>query len=101
MNQAPLNPPARARALLAVVVMAALVGLLPVLLGSALEAPASVSASLLAVALAALIAGCLVALSGRTPLTMPLVTRAAPPVLAGRITDCTHQPVRPRAPGTA
>jgi hypothetical protein len=102
MNQPPAGTPASAQDLITVLTGALLVALFPLLPVSPVEMPAAVSASVLALALAAfaLVADSLGTLAARTPTTAGLVTAEVPPVLAGRITDCVHNPVRPRAPGT-
>jgi hypothetical protein len=64
---------------------------------------ATLSVGVLALTLAALTSFSLrgVALTSRTPVTVPSVGDPAPPALPGRVTDPTHHPLRPRAPGTA
>lgn len=93
----------RPRITLAGIVAVGLAILAPSLLFAAIDSPAPLSLVVVALALAAL--GRLGAhgavLATRTAAPRPLTRGQAPPLFAGRITDPTHQPLRPRAPGMA
>ncbi len=90
------------------VALAALVGvalgiLLPSLLATGIDAPATLTAAIVTLALAAL-----VRLGHRFGAVAPGTSAAslaagieAFPVLPGRVTDRVHHPLRPRAPGLA
>ena len=83
-----------------VVLLAVTLGLLLVVSPSP---HATLSAGVLALTLAALVTfgrrG--VPLASRVGLAVPLRADAAALLLPGRVTDPTHHPLRPRAPGTA
>jgi hypothetical protein len=102
MSKAQEDASARARVLLAGMVSAALVLLLPSLLATSGDAPAMVGLAVVALALAAMVrfGASYGALSAGT-LTAPCPTRRETlPLLPGRATDPVHHPLRPRAPGT-
>lgn len=85
-----------------VVLLSIVLGLVLVLSPSP-HATASLSAGVLALTLAALVTfgrrG--LTLTSRGRLAVPRADNAAPLLLPGRVTDPTHHPLRPRAPGTA
>ncbi len=92
---------ARVRLALALVVGGAVALLIPALLATTMDTPSA--AVLVAVALAV---AAVVALNSQVATSVPGAlapqSRAAdeaPPVLAGRVTDPSHHPLRPRAPG--
>lgn len=84
-------------------VAAGLALLVPSLLLTAAEAPATVGLAVVSLALVALFGrgdhGAV--LASRTLPTRFPTTREASPVLTGRATDPVHHPLRPRAPGPA
>ena len=96
---------ARARAWVALGTMlgALLAILLPSLLTIASDAAGSVTLAAMTLALAALIRFGMRYLprAGNTGTAVPPVGHDAAPVLAGRVTDPVHHPLRPRAPGLA
>ena len=92
---------ARLRLALAVTVGGAVALLMPSVLATTVDAPAAVVLTALAVAVAAV-----VALSSHCATSVPRVLALqggpvyeVPSVLAGRVTDPLHHPLRPRAPG--
>jgi hypothetical protein len=88
---------------LAVTTGALLAVLSPLVLLTAGEASATVGLAVVTLVLAALARlgenGAL--LSARVAVAGPPTRDEAPPVLAGRVTDRVHHPLRPRAPGPA
>jgi hypothetical protein len=93
----------RRRVALASMGAAALAILAPLLLFTVVDAPSTVSLAVVTLVLAALVRfgdhGAV--LAARAVVTRPPATRETPPVLTGRISDPTHHPLRPRAPGMA
>jgi hypothetical protein len=74
------------------------------LLGSAVSASPTIGAAVLTAALTALVLQALrqVCVAGYAEPVAGFAAGAAPvPLLAGRVTDPTHHPLRPRAPGRA
>ena len=95
------HPVARAWVTLAGLVAALVVLVLPSLLITGPDAAGSVTLGILAVALAALATvglRCRVDAARTGTAVCPTGAEAAP-VLAGRVTDPVHHPLRPRAPG--
>lgn len=92
---------ARVQVLVAAVLALLVVHLLPGLVAS--EAPTSVAATVVAVALAALLGADRQGWLGvrRGPVAARPRTAGVPLRLTGRVTDPGHHPVRPRAPGPA
>jgi len=84
-------------------VTAGLALLAPMLLLTAVETPVTLSLAVATLVLAALVRlgehGAVLAV--RVTAVGPPTGDEVPPVLAGRITDPTHHPLRPRAPGLA
>lgn len=80
---------------------AALVILLPSQVTTASHAAGSVTVAVLTLAFAALVRFGLrsVAFAARSKTAVPPTDDKAAPVLAGRVTDPVHHPLRPRAPG--
>lgn len=77
--------------------------LLPTLLTTGLDAPSMLTVAVAAAAFAALplVATPVVAVAlGTTGAAHP-ASRATSPLLAARVTDPVHHPLRPRAPGPA
>ena len=103
MSKAPVEATERARVLLAGVVGAALVCLLPTLLATAVDMPAAVTLAVVVLVLAGIaqLGNRVGVLAARIMPATQLTGREAPLVLAGRVTDPVHHPLRPRAPGTA
>ena len=103
MSQGPVDATERARSLLAGVVGAALVCLLPTLLASAVDAPAALTLAVVVLVLAgvARLGSRVGVLAARVVPATHGTGRQAPLVLAGRVTDPAHHPLRPRAPGMA
>lgn len=94
---------ARARALAVSAAGAVLALVLPSMPAASLDGPATLALALLALGLLGLARG-----SGVTGLHQTATVRATAsatrrrtPVLAARVADPTHHPLRPRAPGTA
>jgi lysylphosphatidylglycerol synthetase-like protein (DUF2156 family) len=88
------------------VVLASLAGALLVVLLPSLQATGVDGASaiaVLAIACAALVhlGVRVLALGPRSPLVVVASRRETEPLRPGRVTDPTHHPLRPRAPGTA
>jgi chromate transport protein ChrA len=102
MGRAPYDATSRGPAALAAVVVAAVALLAPSLLVATVDGPATVS-----LAVAALVVVALVRLADHGVLlaacfvgSVRPAAESVPRVLSGRITDPTHHPLRPRAPGT-
>jgi len=92
---------ARLRLVLAVAVGGAVALLMPSVLTTTLEAPSAMVLAALAAAVAAVV---VLSTWGATsvPWALALQPRTAdevPSVIAGRVTDPLHHPLRPRAPG--
>jgi hypothetical protein len=92
---------AYAWALLVSTVGAVLVLVLPSLLITAPDAAGSLALAVLAVACAALVQLELRLVAGSSRMAVPPTRDEPAPVLAGRVTDPVHHPLRPRAPGLA
>jgi len=103
MDRASYDATAGLRLALASLVAGAFALLSPVLLLGTVDAPTSVSLAMVALVLAALVRlgehG--TAVTGRLAAVRPPTRDETPPVPTGRITDPTHHPLRPRAPGPA
>jgi hypothetical protein len=102
MSQARADATVRARAMLALLVGAALAVLLPTMVAGP-GTTSGTAAAVLTLALAALVGLAMLgtALAVQSGATSLPAARAPLPVLAGRVTDPTHHPLRPRAPGSA
>lgn len=87
--------------LVASTVGATLVLLLPSLLITAPDAAGPVALAVLALAFATLVQFELRCVARASPVALPSVRGEPAPVLAGRVTDPVHHPLRPRAPGLA
>ena len=76
---------------------------LPLVLFTAVDATTPTSVALVALVLATLVgfADRGAQFAGRLLVARFHTADLAPPVLAGRVTDPVHHPLRPRAPGTA
>ena len=103
MSRTLVNATSRARFSLASPVGAVLACLLPSLLANAVDAPAAVTLAVVLLALTAI-----TQLGNRFGVGATRVVaathstgREATLVLAGRVTDPVHHPLRPRAPGMA
>ena len=103
MSQTLVDATTRTRFLLASVVGAVLACLLPSLLATAVDAPAAVTLAVVVLVLAGIaqLGNRVGVLAARFVPATQLTGREAPLVLAGRVTDPVHHPLRPRAPGMA
>ncbi len=101
MSRALEDATARAWVVLATMLGATLAILLPSQLTTASHAAGSVTLAVITLAFAALVRFGVrsVAFAARTKTAVPPTDDKAAPVLAGRVTDPVHHPLRPRAPG--
>ncbi len=103
MTWAATDATVRLRAVVTALVGAALTVVMPSLLSTGAESPGAVTLAVVTLAFTALArrGGGALPLVVHVRACLPQTGDDAPPVLAARVTDPVHHPLRPRAPGLA